>query len=408
MAEETGLRFDLFERVRLPEELPAIGELEQMELLPFVRRDSANDGSTVKGHLQLTVVYAPEGDGTVQRTFTHRIPVDISLPTRSATGGDDIRLEIEQLDIERLSSRSLNVTGVLLLTGLPDRAADHQADYRTDHPAEGPGDGPAERPADRQTDVRASGGEEEIVAIHQAKAKKKPMSEPVEVVSGHVPDAGSLPPQAVPSQHGADLVDRPGPGKQAGLLDDSEEVPDDEPASAMPQSDPQESGGFDDWSPAMPATAPAMEGESMDADGWLEDEDTRRRQARPHAAEQPAAEPISEGTTEATVEPVAEPAVEPKVAFKPLEEAEPEDDEEAAQAHAAAGTRNNELDWQTLFLSRAEEESFRKVRMCIVQKEETIETIAARYNLNPREIALYNRLADSGLEEGQILDIPLP
>lgn len=44
LAEETGLRFDLEEIVRLPEELPAIGELEQMELLPFVERDSGKTG----------------------------------------------------------------------------------------------------------------------------------------------------------------------------------------------------------------------------------------------------------------------------------------------------------------------------------------------------------------------------
>lgn len=400
LAEETGLRFDLEEIVRLPEELPAIGELEQMELLPFVERDSGEDGSTVKGHLQLTVVYAPEGDGTVQRTFTHRIPVDISLPARAATDGQDIRLEIERLDIERLSTRSLNVTGVLSLAGLANKTANERAVDPTGNPAGGAADRRAGHAADW-----ATGDDAEIVAIHQA--KKKTTSEKVQVVPGHVPDAGSIPPQAFPQQQAAETVGRPGSNK-AGLLDD----PGDGPEHDAPQADAQETAGYaGDWAPAVPASAPAMEeGESLDADEWLEEEDIRQRQVRTPDAEPPAGEthavPASASTDGASADLPAEAAIEPKVAFKPLEE--PEESGESAQARAAAGTRNNELDWQKLFLARAEEESFRKVRMCIVQKEETIETIAARYNLNPREIALYNRLADSGLEEGQILGIPLP
>nr|WP_306812664.1 LysM peptidoglycan-binding domain-containing protein [Paenibacillus soyae] len=44
--------------------------------------------------------------------------------------------------------------------------------------------------------------------------------------------------------------------------------------------------------------------------------------------------------------------------------------------------------------------------MCIVQREETLEQIALRYSLNPREILIHNGLHESSVAEGQLLYIP--
>lgn len=79
-------------------------------------------------------------------------------------------------------------------------------------------------------------------------------------------------------------------------------------------------------------------------------------------------------------------------------------EEEALEKRIEAG---EDVEWKKLFLSKqGEEREFRKVRICIVQREETLETIAGRYQLNPREIVLYNRLPDQSINEGQVLYIP--
>nr|WP_282580029.1 LysM peptidoglycan-binding domain-containing protein [Paenibacillus odorifer] len=49
---------------------------------------------------------------------------------------------------------------------------------------------------------------------------------------------------------------------------------------------------------------------------------------------------------------------------------------------------------------------FRKVRLCIVQREETLDTIAEKYQLSARELVMYNRLSGQSVEEGQVLYIP--
>nr|WP_239565326.1 LysM peptidoglycan-binding domain-containing protein [Brevibacillus fulvus] len=46
------------------------------------------------------------------------------------------------------------------------------------------------------------------------------------------------------------------------------------------------------------------------------------------------------------------------------------------------------------------------MRLCIVQRNETLETIASRYALPVSKILEVNRLASDRLEEGQILYIP--
>ncbi|GAA4705026.1 LysM peptidoglycan-binding domain-containing protein [Brevibacillus fulvus] len=55
---------------------------------------------------------------------------------------------------------------------------------------------------------------------------------------------------------------------------------------------------------------------------------------------------------------------------------------------------------------KSNEERFSKMRLCIVQRNETLETIASRYALPVSKILEVNRLASDRLEEGQILYIP--
>lgn len=90
-------------------------------------------------------------------------------------------------------------------------------------------------------------------------------------------------------------------------------------------------------------------------------------------------------------------------------------EENKAQEHGELSTDAEEVEkveaesaqWKSLFLTREDnEEAFSSMRMCIVQKEETMEQIADRYKLHPNELALHNRLQDQNLQEGQIIYIP--
>lgn len=86
--------------------------------------------------------------------------------------------------------------------------------------------------------------------------------------------------------------------------------------------------------------------------------------------------------------------------------AEQEAAEYALEQTKAQQPAGDEIEWRNLFLKQSDEREFRKIRVCIVQRDETLDSIAVRYSLNPREILLYNGLNESTVEEGQLLYIP--
>src|SRR5690606_8810726 len=143
-----------------------IGDLAQIELLPLVRGVPGQEQSHLKGYLQLTAVSAPMEDGERQ-TFSHRTPVEISLPVRTDRKDEEVQVQIDQFDGELVSSRSLNVTGVLSLSGWSPQEIT-QAEARS---------------------VQEAGESEEIVVDYEAEARKpkakkaKPQSDQIEVVA---------------------------------------------------------------------------------------------------------------------------------------------------------------------------------------------------------------------------------
>ncbi|MFS0839923.1 LysM peptidoglycan-binding domain-containing protein [Paenibacillus sp. 1P03SA] len=83
------------------------------------------------------------------------------------------------------------------------------------------------------------------------------------------------------------------------------------------------------------------------------------------------------------------------------------DEREYAAAAGSEESKADSLEWKKLFIqAEKEDQQFRKVTMCIVQKEDSLDLIAKRYEINPRELQLYNRLEDQEVSPGQILYIP--
>ena len=81
--------------------------------------------------------------------------------------------------------------------------------------------------------------------------------------------------------------------------------------------------------------------------------------------------------------------------------------EAEAQAALAEETRIDAVEWKRLFLqSNTGTQEFRKLKLCIVQKEDTLESIAKRYQLNPRELQLLNRMSDQEISVGQVIYLP--
>lgn len=60
-----------------------------------------------------------------------------------------------------------------------------------------------------------------------------------------------------------------------------------------------------------------------------------------------------------------------------------------------------------MFREEEDDNQYAQMRLCIVQNKDTIETIAKRYEITPTQILKQNRLEDEELLEGQLLYIPV-
>ncbi|MFD0713959.1 LysM peptidoglycan-binding domain-containing protein [Paenibacillus sp. GCM10027626] len=113
-----GLRFDVYERVHLPEEAASIDELEEIELTPQIQVEELGEQVFLKGHLLLTGVYRAQTEQADIQSLKHLIPVEITLPMNRVSRLDEISVEIDNFDADVLSARTINITGVLSLYGI--------------------------------------------------------------------------------------------------------------------------------------------------------------------------------------------------------------------------------------------------------------------------------------------------
>lgn len=289
-----GFRFDIYERIHLPEGILAIRDLEEIELTPYFQGIPGDEQTQLRGNLQLTAIYESTLEGAGKQTFIHRIPVEISLPVRTNdVSSQEIQVKIDQFDVEMVSDRSLNVTGILSLAGW-EQSRTEDLNHDTD----------------------------EFYAVHEADKERS---------------------------------------SELHAVNEQAEEEDQEPLNM----------GM--------LIAPVDQAEA------IMDE---RKQVEFQEAEQ-----------------AITPKPDMKVAIKPQQQAEAAI-ESIEDIPVKSEKANNSLEWKRLFLIKEDKVEFKRLRMCIVQKEDTLQTIADRYELQPREIALYNRLGEVDISEGQIIYIP--
>lgn len=341
--EKSGLRFDIYERVHLSEELEGIESLDEIELSPHIQLEQNGDQTLLKGHLLLSGSYVGVRNGGSSTQLEHYIPVEITMPTERIRNVEEIGVDIENFDVDVLSSRSLNVTGVLSLQGIHSDTAEKDA---------------------------STNAEEEVVFVHDASDQFSGGSaSEAETIEQESREEANVAEQAVEEKQPSPLLsDKP---FSAAKPVAEENIKAEEQAEINAEADTQ-------------IGAEANEEASIEAE-----------------AEEKTAQALPEMKLEFKSK---LPELPPE---EELSEAEEKDREEELETEDVKSKQQG-VEWKSLFLQQDEEQqAFSRVKMCIVQREETLDSIAERYQLNPREIVLYNRLADQQeLSAGQIIYIP--
>ncbi|MFC4600415.1 LysM peptidoglycan-binding domain-containing protein [Cohnella hongkongensis] len=420
-----GLRFDIYERVHLPDDVAAIEELEEIELVPHMQALPQDDQVLLRGHLLLSGVYRSQANAGLSQ-LEHWIPVEIALPHNRIQSVEELAVEIDNFDVDLLTTRSLNVTGVLALRGLQVQAAQSPV-WRDDsftvvHQA------PAE--ADQELDASAFRAAESQAVPEETSGKEA--GEPTGEEPSLLPARELAEPERVDEwglQEETDATlahDASKEAKESSWLSMFQNLEESrgEPAEAVQAQETKEaqspaSGEGVPWGD-LSEERPAVSEQPAEADPEQEVEPALQAEPEPPAIEEKpdlrvalggkpldAAAP-SQPSGVGLLSQLGEKGARREAQLR-IQEAEAQAEQQAQQAQASAQSAlsGDEIEWTRLFLgSGSEAQSFRTVKMCIVQKEETLEAIASRYNLQSRELQLYNRLQEPYLSEGQVLYIP--
>ncbi|SDF26059.1 stage VI sporulation protein D [Fontibacillus panacisegetis] len=407
-----GLRFDIYERIHLSEDVVGIEELEEIELFPRIQVIPGDDYAALRGHLLLSGLYLGEGE---TRELEHWIPVEITIPLSRVNKLEDIAVEIETFDVDLLSARSLNITGVLSLQGIETSSVAVDTEGWNDREyvvAHEPFQETANNPSSEW--IRS----EEVNELHEVSntdEQEQPLSWNNSFASAQTPAIfeDNEEPEAVLESEVTSRDPEELPEEEQHVwfqnFEKRQNSPDEVSAEAVVQNE-VETYDFQNG----PDLGFPVSGEIGLDDGLEQAQvlDEQSEPSRPQLEEKKELK-IALGSKKNTVDVpndgfgITNLITGNRIGNEPnqsqLELLNKQDEESLA---ATGGGEAEDLQWKKLFIRSGEQEPFRKLKLVIVQQEETLEDIAQRYHLSSRELQLYNRLSEQQLAEGQVLYIP--
>lgn len=411
MSDQTnGLRFDVYERVHLPDDVAAIDELEEIELVPRIQVIDQGDHALLKGQLLLSGVYRGQNTSDHPLALEHWIPVEISLPMNRITRLDDISIEIDNFDVDLLSARTLNITGVLSLRGISVEPLLEQEEEAWN---EEPFTAVHERELYDEQAVQQDESEAPAPWMASASSFDEPIHDQ-EREEEEAQDTALVSQQAEADSWNAESTEwisaaQTEADSQAFYqAEDSSRVDEPERQSEQ-QSEPQVQYDIEPLPEQRPQLADEIKQE-LETESAPEEQETqlvseqKKQEVQiAFSAKQPS---ISEDQpSDVGLLTVLQSSKREQAAREAAEQIIEE--QKAAEKIAREQEIEEDIEWKSLFLSKqTDANEFRKIRVCIVQREETLEQIALRYSMNPRDLIAHNGLHESSVEEGQLLYIP--
>ncbi|WP_052948876.1 stage VI sporulation protein D [Mesobacillus campisalis] len=398
MGNPSCLRFSLEESVWF-QRGQEVAELLSISLDPDITIQENDQYVTIKGSLVLSGEYKcaeQDGEGAgdpfaavrlvhsvTEREegsleFSHRFPVDITIPQNRIESIYDIDITVESFDYDFPERGSLKLSAELAITGL---YGDQQHGGEDEAEEAEAVEEDREEEEHEQVDLEPLYREREEEDIPEyASFAFSPQEESPAIHSGEEVD-----PLYQPFSAEAKKEPEAQPGK--------EEKP--EPvfarnATPVPEpvkKEPEKELAFQRKEPELEVESPTV--------------------AAPIEVTQPAAEAVQE-SPESPAEPAQE--VEKKMIIN--EKAQQSEEESSSSSEEEANVKGKKANKKkglsiAEFLARKEDAQVAKIRVCIVQQEDTLQRIAERYEVSVQQLLNINHLGiDQEVSEGQVLYVP--
>ncbi|MEH7734268.1 LysM peptidoglycan-binding domain-containing protein [Bacillus pumilus] len=387
-----------------------VSELLSISLDPDILVQEVNDYVSIRGSLELTGEYninqeellgelssyasyreADEvkvrEDGTAE--LLHQFPVDITIPKNKISHLNDVFVFIDAFDYQLTENRLLTIQADLAIEGLLDeempqapveepyefvhRSEEEYGDVTYDYQLQ-----PEDEEQEELQDYEREIDEDQAVLQHDTRAEEEKQEEEIEI----------------------ELMSREEETEELEESESQEEVA--LGYRSLPEAQVQEPPFFE---------PPKLLEEEKREDTFFEVEVRKDPEAAEELEETVQPYPVFESPAyhveeeqEAQDDTYQLGRLYEREAPKVYESAQ-EEEEFEEDVRETSGSENSL--YLTKLFAKQEEEDFSRMKICIVQQEDTVDRICERYQLNVQQLLRTNSLSvDAELEEGQILYIP--
>lgn len=460
----SALTFHLEETIWLDKE-QQMKDLLSLGLTPDIHIEEKGDYVVIKGGLRLHGEYTIDDDKveTVEREFTpnpvdeinvseekgiisHFFPVDITIPLHRINKLDDIYVHINGFDYDLPEPDCIQLTAEVSITGMKNGAAVQTRETlppetfpvwemeKTAEPEPKEEKESAEREAEEEppteqletepieeiaTEEKEEESEEEDTPTTPAvffneQEKRKDVASEEKEIDETVENVAEVEEDTEEEEREETEVEREIPSEEART-----EITTEAEKTEEKETSPTNEEEHEQRSVESTEEEPPKEEETESVAVGEEEKETEAEEEREKEKE---AEPESEENTVVTSfrrrpereeEPTSVQSNEENE-FSEREEdrdeeetsdEETEDGRDEEEEKAPASERDDNALYLTKMMTKSEEQ-FSRLKMCIIQENESLETIAERYNTTTTHLIRFNRLENEHVEEGQILYIP--
>ncbi|SFG05730.1 LysM peptidoglycan-binding domain-containing protein [Sporolactobacillus nakayamae] len=437
------LQFSINESVWLKNDAPA-EEILSMALEPDITVEENWNDVTIKGYLRLTGEYKPAdvpdaavdsehnaapfrtideimetGNGT--DTLEHHFPIDITIPADRVPNLEDLFVVIDSFDYELSEHRHIQLQADIAITGLTnnnpvDRTEKPKAKPPVEQPAATPAKpekaketAPAQKPA-----AKAPAKKEEKPIKPEKSVKAQKEEKPVKPLKAQKEEKPEKPVKAQkedkPEKPVAKKFAEPAPKSKAAEDPAKKEAAKNvqKPASKgkriLGEKQPI-SGEFEE----MP-TDRLNDEEDVDFhyEAFRKPDDETNADGSPLVAFKGMAQDGSQNTGRSETTTPAAPQAAPSPVAAPQVEATPSSEESEQEQVPDSGKKDSDMTslYLTKVLSGDEKEQKTRVKICIVQSGESLESISERYHVPVTSLLRKNALTSGEIEAGELLYIP--
>lgn len=346
------LRFDISEKVSLHPQQLGISRLVELDLYPDVKIQDEGQHLKIQGYLRLNGSYLGEGENPGISSYSddpeelaYVIPVEITLPSDRAELSY-ISAEIEQFDYQVLSPYELQIEAILMIDGiLPEEQEEIE-------PKEAVVEEPFFRAEPAQATEEIPHSREETPQINM---DQNPSTQEMKIL--HRPERNDA--DYVAHEHSKGIIE-----EHESNVDDVEQV------------------------------------------GYVGFSTKTFKDAKTNVSSDPEGEVVHPFPVEAK-----QPELDQKFEKFPLNEPEEQpvfvdEPEPKKERFFELGEDPKGVNEWSHWLVRNREETFTAMRLVIVQKEDSLASLAERYAVPASRLLHHNHLHSDELEEGQIVCIP--